>query len=81
MISLDQIAEFFGWCTVINVAVLTLSALFVIVCRNWAVSLHSKMFGLEPDKLNELYFKYLGHYKLITVSLFLVPYLAVKLMG
>ncbi len=81
MADLDKVTEFFGWCVVLNMALLVLTTLVIVLCRKCVVAYHARLFGIEEARLNRIYLKFLGHYKLITVTLFLVPYLALKIMA
>lgn len=72
-------AQFFGWCTVINIALLCVVAIAVVLMRKWTSKIHAKMFGLDEADLSRAYFQYLAQYKLAIFIFNLVPYLALKL--
>jgi len=80
MITLESAATFFGWCSVISLAVLLISTIFIIVLKDFAVRTHSKMFGIDPAVLPMAYFEYLGNYKIAFYIFSLVPYIALKIM-
>lgn len=77
--TLEQLTLFFGWAALINIAILVVSAVFILAFRGFALSMHKKMFGIETDDLNLAYFKYLAQYKIINLSFFIVPYFALLL--
>ncbi|WP_169568304.1 DUF6868 family protein [Sneathiella limimaris] len=79
--TIDQITEFLGWCSVLNIALLTLAALSIMVLRNPIMSLHHALFGIEKEALPDLYLKYLAAYKILILMTNLVPYIALKLMA
>ena len=81
MVTLESLAEFFGWCTVINAVLLMLAGLFLSVARTWVVGIHTKMFGINESELPGAYFQYLANYKLAVLVFNLVPYAALKMMG
>lgn len=81
MESIPVITAFLGWCTVINIGLLTLSFMMTIIFNMPVKKLHSKMTHIAPEKLDELYFNFLGHYKLGIFLFNLVPYCALKIMG
>ncbi len=81
MIGVNELTTFFGWCTVINLGVYLFSALFIIVFKNFTINLHSKIVGVEASELPNMYFKFLGNYKIGMLLLNLTPYIALKLMG
>lgn len=73
--------NFFGWCSVLNIGILLFSTLFVIFFGNFAKSLHSKMFNIAQNRLDLIYSKYLGYYKLAILVFNLTPYFALKIMA
>jgi len=81
MITIDTLATFLGWCSVINMAVLLFSTAILIMFKSFISGIHSKMFGVSPSSLLPAYFQYLGNYKIAIFMLNIVPYLALKLMG
>lgn len=81
MFSIDQMTEFFGWCVVINITLLSVTAIVMLLFKEQVASIHSRFFCLERTKLEQLYFNWLGNYKLINIAFFLVPYIALKIMA
>jgi hypothetical protein len=78
--TLEQLTLFFGWGALINIAILLVSAVFILAFRGFAISMHQKMFGIETDDLNLAYFKYLAQYKIINLCFFITPYFALLLI-
>ena len=81
MDNIDILATFFGWCSVINIAVLLFSTLLIVVLKESVSKMHAKLFGLEQSRIAEIYFRYLGHYKIAILVLNLAPYIALKMMS
>ena len=81
MVGINELTTFFGWCTVINLGVYLFSALFIIVFKRFTINLHSKILGIEASELPNMYFKFLGNYKIAIILFNLSPYIALKLMG
>lgn len=79
--TLETTTAFFGWCTVINAAILLFSTVMLAGGRNWSSKIHANMFGLEASAIRAAYFQYLAQYKIATITLNLTPYLALKLMA
>ncbi len=75
-----QITTFLGWCTLINSIILALTALVIFFCLDFITSLQSRLSGVSIEKLPELYFAYMGNYKIAIIVFNLVPYAALKLM-
>ena len=80
--STELLTEFFGWCTLINVAVLCLMTIMMASGGNrLAKRVHNRMFDVSEDQLEQMYFKYLANYKMAIMIFNLTPYLALKLMA
>jgi hypothetical protein len=79
--NLDNVTTFLGWCSLINIVLLTVISSLLILGKNAITRLHGKMFGLDDNELKSLYFQYLGQYKILIIIFNLVPYLALKLMS
>ena len=80
-ITIEQLTVFLGWVSLINIGVLLFSTLMVVLCRDWAVGIHSKMFNLDPSTVPRMYFQYLSQYKVLILVFNLVPYLALRVIG
>jgi len=80
MITLETLTTFFGWCSVINIAILLLTTFLLMGFKDHVSAIHSKMFGLDQQGIPLIYFSYLGNYKIAIFIFSLVPYLALKIM-
>lgn len=80
MLTFDTITELFGWATIINICFLMLASVLIMIMRNTMLSIHGKMFGLDPADLSRAYFQYLAQYKIAIFVFNLVPYLALKII-
>ena len=78
--TLLQFTEFLGWCTLINVAFLIVSFLFLTVFRQSILKLHVDLFALSVDQIKPLYLRILGQYKILIIVFNLVPYLVLKFL-
>ena len=81
MMSMNELTTFFGWGAVINIALITLSALMVLGMRSFVLKVHSSMFNVPEDALNLMYLKFLGYYKLANMVFFITPWIALKIMA
>ena len=80
MITIEIMIEFLGWCSVINIGVLILSAVFIIIFNDTVVKIHTKMFEIDRKFIHQEYFKYLAQYKIIIIIFNIVPYFALKII-
>ena len=81
MMTTETLTEFFGWVSVINIAVLFISGILVIVMRGPISKFHSKIFGLDQKDLGRAYFQYLAQYKIAMIVLSIAPYIALKIIA
>lgn len=79
--NIDQLTEFLGWVSVINLVYLVLASLMLIFMRGTLLSIHSRLMKIDEDVLSAKYFDFLSHYKVVTLVFVLTPYLALKIMG
>ena len=78
--TIDMLTEFLGWASVINIAILLLSAVGVLVMRGVMTGIHSRLSGLDKNDLARAYFQYLAQYKIAIIVLNIAPYIALKIM-
>jgi len=81
MDNIQAITTFLGWCTVINLGVYLFTVLALMGFREPVKKIHSKLSDVSSEKLDELYFNYLGSYKMAILILNIVPYAALKIMA
>ena len=77
--STESLIQFFGWCTVINLAMLLLATLVLVPMRASISGIHAKMFGLQEAEMSRAYVQYLSQYKVAIFIFNLVPYIALKM--
>lgn len=80
MTSLETLAAFLGWCTLINMGMLILASLAMVSMRETMTKMHRSMFGLDDTDLARAYFQYLAQYKILVFVFNLMPYLALRIM-
>jgi len=81
MENIQTITTFLGWCTVINLGMYIFTAIMLTILKKPVKNIHSKLSGISVEKLDEVYFNYLGNYKLAIIILNIVPYIALKIMA
>ena len=79
--SIEVLTEFFGWCLVINAALLAFTTIFLLIGQNWAAKIHAKMFNLKEEDLKRSYFNYVTLHKMLLIVFNLVPYVALRIMN
>ncbi len=78
---LATLTAFFGWMTLINAVMLTLSALLLLGMRDVVIGLHERFLAMPEADLNALYANWLGAYKVGFLLLNFVPWLALRIVG
>ena len=81
MNSIETLATFFGWCTVINVGIILLAVLFFGIFHDFAGKVHAKMFGITEEEAKAAFFHVFQQYRLAVVVLNVVPFIALSLMA
>ena len=81
MNSIETLATFFGWCTAINCGLMILGLGKMMLVRNWASGVHTKMFGLDEASVRGAYFQYFVNYKIVILVFNLGPYIALSIMS
>ncbi|MEM8580995.1 MAG: DUF6868 family protein [Pseudomonadota bacterium] len=77
---LDALAAFFGWMTVVNLGVYLAAVLSIFTARKQIMGLHTGIFDIPEARVRELWYAWLGTYKIAILSLNLVPYIALRLV-
>ncbi len=72
--------EFFGWMTLINLALFTWTTLMCMVMRGLIQQMHGKMFGLSHEAISAFLYGYLGIYKVFFITFNLIPWIALVIM-
>jgi len=79
--TIDTLATFFMWCSILNGAVLFFSGA-IIICtdKDWIYNIHHQLFGISRDSFNALLDMFIAAYKLVYITFNLVPYGALLIM-
>ncbi len=76
-----EFANFLGWCTLLNFALLVIASIALAVARKPILAIHGRLMGLESESLKVSYFNYLANYKVLILVFNLIPYLALRIMA
>ncbi len=79
--NIETIPEFLGWCTVINFGLMAFGLVKLLLIRDWASGVHTKMFGLDEASVRGAYFQYFVNYKIAVLVFNLGPYIALRIMS
>ena len=81
MNSINVLAEFFGWLTVINFAIYLLTVGGLTLFRDMALRINARIFAISVEDVSRVSFQYVAAYKLAITVLCFVPYIALKVMS
>ena len=76
----ETVSSVFGWMTVLNIGLLLVATVAMYALDDWAVRIHSSITKLSEEDLHRAYFHWLAQYKMFTILLCLVPYLAIQIV-
>lgn len=77
---IKTLTRFFLWCTIINVALLSLSTLICIFAPEWLYSMHGNWFSIPGKTLNIIMYSYLGLFKIFIYIFNVVPLVALLII-
>ncbi|MBW2632602.1 MAG: hypothetical protein JRE14_00460 [Deltaproteobacteria bacterium] len=78
--SIQKLAAFFMWCTIINGGLLVLSIIIGISGLDLVYSVQDKLFQIPREALNVAYYSFLGMYTIVWLVFNAVPYLALLII-
>ena len=73
--------DFFFWCSVINYGFLILWAVLLLTARDGLYRLNARFFRLSAEQWDTLQFLGILFYKMGTWMFFIIPYIALRIVG
>ena len=78
--NIETLQDFFFWCMLVNTGIYALTAIAVLVLRDFICKIHKKMFGLDEETVCNSMQKYLATYKLLITVFNFVPWIAILII-
>jgi hypothetical protein len=78
---IEDVRDFFMWCTIINAVLLVVTALLCTFAGGWIYSVHGKWYPMSREAFNVVIYSFVGLYKILFIVFNLVPYLALVIAG
>jgi hypothetical protein len=72
---------FFGWCTVINGALLLFATLVCTVAGDWIYRMHSRLFPISRQAFTLAMYCFIGGMKTVVLMFNLVPYVTLVVLS
>ena len=80
MMTIEILKDFFMWCSIINLALMTFSWIMFWMAHDWIYKFHSRWFKFPIPQFDALLYGIFGFYK-ISIFLFnLVPFIALLII-
>lgn len=80
-ISLPHLTRFFGTCTLLAFGFMMFWFLMYLAAGDLAYSIHARLFSIERPLYEQLNYYGMAIFKMLTFLLFLIPYIALKIIG
>jgi len=81
MNTIETIRVFLGWCSVINIGLLSISSIILVTLRSPVARIHAKLFDVAEMDLARIYLQFIGNYKMLIIVFNIVPYFALRIMS
>ena len=78
--TISEIREVLGWCSLINVVLMTISFLLLSSARGWVYKMHSKWFPITEPQFNMAIYCFFGLYEVLVFVFNIVPWVALCIM-
>ena len=72
---------FFMWCTILNGAMLFFSSIMCVFFSDFSFRMNNRFFSITREQFNVVVVSFLGLYKIVFIAFFLVPYVALLIIG
>ena len=74
------VRAFFMWCSILNGALLIFTALVCAFGKEWIYRVHGKWYPIPRDAFLVVIYSTIALYKILFITLNLVPYLALSIL-
>lgn len=79
--TIEQLADFFKWMSIINIILLLLSTFIVSALKPMMVKTHARLFGITEAQISVMAYLYLGILKVLTLIFSITPYIALRIIS
>ena len=77
---IQQLTDFFMWCTVVNLGIFVYWVGWLVFAPEMVYKIQSRFFPIDRENYNRIIYFLVGLYKLQIIILFLIPYLVLEFM-
>jgi len=79
--TVEMLRAFFGWCTLLNWALMLISFMFIALGRSWIFRMHAKMFGITEEDVSKTLYLLMAGYKIAIFVFCVVPYIVLRIIA
>lgn len=79
--TVEMLRAFFGWCTLLNWALMFIAFFFMTLLRGWTTRMHAKMFGIPEEEVSKAIYRMMIGYKTAVFLFCMVPYLVLRIIA
>jgi hypothetical protein len=77
---MEKLQAFFLWCMLVNFGIYALTAIAVLLLRDFICKMQARMFGLSEEAVRRAIFAYIAGYKLLIIVFNFVPWIAILII-
>lgn len=77
---IQTLTTFFMWATILGVGMMIYWSIMLICCPNFIYRFHSKWFPMPRETWNIVIYAFLGLYKIVLITLIIIPYIALLII-
>ncbi len=78
IMTLEQLTNFFMWCTIINVGIFVFWILWMVFAPNLVYKTQTYFFKIQREDFDKIIYNFMGLFKLFILIFCFTPYLALK---
>lgn len=78
---IQRLKTFLMWCTIINGALLLLSAAIVMAAPDFVYRSHGTLFSIAPEAVGPVFYALLGLFEMLWLVFNLTPYVALLIVS
>ena len=78
---IQTLTSFFMWCTIINIGFLIFLALVYLLIPNVTYRLQSKFIPISRETFDIVFYSFIGIFKVLVLVFFVVPWIALLIIG
>lgn len=79
--TVEQIQEFLGWCSILNLGLLIWWSAFILLAHDFVYQLHGKWFRLSVERFDAIHYTGMAFFKLSIFMFNVVPYFALRIIA